>query len=321
MSSSDSEPGGAADATPATPSVGSLLRGATLSLREAGSESPRLDAELLLGHVLGVGRATLLAEPESPVGGDHRAAFESLVERRATGEPVAYIRGLKEFYGLALAADGRALIPRPETEVLVELAVERLGWLLTAAPRPAGSRPLLVWDVGTGSGAICVAVAAECRRRGYATDVRLRASDVSADALALATENAVAHGVADVIQFAIADLTRLEDDDRVEPADVLVANLPYIPRDVVPTLPVAASFEPRQALDGGPDGLAVIRRLLAELPSAVAEGGVALIEIGSGQEQLLRDAAADSLPGWQLAMHADLAGNPRVAELQQPGAR
>jgi release factor glutamine methyltransferase len=320
MSSSDSEPGGAAEATRAA-SVGGLLRSATLSLREAGSESPRLDAELLLGHVLGVGRATLLAEPESPVGGDHRAAFEALVERRATGEPVAYIRGLKEFYGLALAVDGRALIPRPETELLVELAVERLGWLLTAAPRPVGSRPLLVWDVGTGSGAICVAVAVECRRRGYATDVRLRASDASADALALATENAVAHSVADVIQFAIADLTRLDDGERAEPADLLAANLPYIPSDVVPTLPVAASFEPRQALDGGTDGLAVIRRLLAELPSAVAEGGVALIEIGAGQEQLLRDAVTAPLPGWQLAIHADMAGNPRVAELRQPGTR
>lgn len=321
MSSSDSELGGTAEATPATPSVGGLLRSATLSLRDAGSESPRLDAELLLGHVLGVGRATLLAEPESRVGGDHMAAFEALVERRATGEPVAYIRGLKEFYGLALAVDERAMIPRPETEVLVELAVERLGWLLTTAPRPAGSRPLLVWDVGTGSGAICVAIAVECRRRGYAADVRLRASDASAEALALATENAVAHGVADMIQFAIADLARLEGGDRAEPADLLAANLPYIPSDLIPTLPVAASFEPRQALDGGADGLAVIRRLLAELPSAVANGGAALIEMGAGQEELLRDAVTALLPGWQLAIYADLAGNPRVAELRQPAAQ
>ena len=320
MSSSDSS-SAAEDGSSPPASVGSLLRGATLRLRDAGSESARLDAELLLGHLLGVGRATLLAEPETTVGRGQQQAFEEFVERRARGEPVAYIRGLKEFYGIALTVDARALIPRPETELLVGLALERLAWLLTAAPRPAGSPPLQIWDVATGSGAICVALAVECRRRGYAADVRLLASDASAEALALAVENAVSHGVADLIVFAVADLTRPDGTDQPTPADVLVANLPYIPSDVVPQLPVAASFEPRRALDGGVDGLAVIRRLLDELPTAVRQGGVALVEFGADQEPLLLDAATSALPGWAMTIHPDLAGRPRVAELRPPISR
>ena len=296
--------------------IGSLLHDAGLTLTAAGSETPRLDAELLLGHVLGVGRATLLAEGESQVSTAQEAAFEGLIERRARGEPVSYLRGLKEFYGLALSVDERALIPRPETETLVGLALGVIADRLTDAPRSVDARPLLAWDVGTGSGAICVALAVECRRRGYGRDVALRATDISTDALALAVENAVGHGVADSIEFATADLTDLPGTDA---ADLLLANLPYIPTDIVPALPVAASFEPRVALDGGADGLAVIRRLLAQLPRALAGGGVALLEIGADQgEQLAADVAA-ALPGWELLIHADLAGRPRVAQLTRSG--
>ena len=295
-----------------------MLRGATERLREAGSESPRLDAELLLGHALGVGRATLLAGPELPVGTGQQETFAAFVERRAKGEPVAYIRGLKEFYGIALTVDRRALIPRPETELLVGLALERVGWLLTAAPRPAGSPPLMIWDVGTGSGAISVAIATQCRRRGYVADVRLLASDASADALALALENAVSHGVADMIDFTRADLTLLEGVAQPEPAELLLANLPYVPSSVVPELAVAASFEPIEALDGGPDGLEVVRRLLAELPASLRPGGAALLEFGADQEAQLREAVATTLPSWSVTIHLDLSGRPRVAELRPP---
>jgi release factor glutamine methyltransferase len=298
-------------------SVGELLRAAGQRLDAAGSESPRLDAELLLGHVLGVERATLLAEPESVVSPAQRASFDALIERRASGEPVAYVRGLKEFYGLALSVDERALIPRPETEALVELALGLIAARLTGAPRSTDARPLLTWDVGTGSGAICIALAVECRRRGYGRDVAFRATDISADALALATENAVAHGVADAIEFAPADLADLPGAD---PADLLVANLPYVPSAVVPNLPVAASFEPRIALDGGPDGLALVRRLLAELPAVLATDGVALLEIGAEQAEAVREAAATALPGCSIAVHLDLAGRPRVVELARGGA-
>ncbi|MEP7158929.1 MAG: peptide chain release factor N(5)-glutamine methyltransferase [Chloroflexota bacterium] len=300
----------------ASSTVGNLLHAAGQRLTESGSESPRLDAELLLGHVLGVGRATLLAEPESTVSPAQSAAFTALIERRAKGEPVSYIRGLKEFYGLVLSVDERALIPRPETETLVELALERVATALTGAPRQAGANPLLVWDVGTGSGAICVALAVECRRRGYGRDLRFLATDVSADALGLATENAVAHGVADTISFAKAELTDLPTTDFV-PADLLLANLPYIPSAVVPQLPVAASFEPRGALDGGADGLALIQRLVGDLPRALALGGTALLEIGSDQSH----AVVNFTPGgWTVVVHDDLSGRPRVAEFMRGGA-
>src|SRR6185436_11987513 len=118
--------------------VGALLESAVARLRDAGSESPRLDAELLLGHAVGVDRTAIVAHPEAPVGVDAAAAFERDLARRVAGEPVAYIRGIKEFYGLAFAVDARALIPRPETELLVDLAIARVGAVLTGAPRPPG---------------------------------------------------------------------------------------------------------------------------------------------------------------------------------------
>jgi release factor glutamine methyltransferase len=131
---------------PAT--IGSVLRDAAARLAESGSETPRLDAELLLGHVLRVDRATLLAAPEAAVSEAQAGAFDALVTRCGSGEPVAYIRGLKEFYGLVFTVDPRALIPRPETETLVDVALDRIARMLTAAPRVAGSK-LRVRDVGT----------------------------------------------------------------------------------------------------------------------------------------------------------------------------
>ena len=254
------------------------------------------------------------------MGADHAHTFNELVARRTEGEPIAYIRGLKEFYGLVFSVDRRALIPRPETELLVEIGIDRVRWLLTERPRPAGRGPLVVWDVATGSGAVCVALAVESRRRGYAADVRFVATDVSADAIALATENAVAHGVADAIDFAVADLADsvpLPDLHDSRPADLLLANLPYIPTEVVPRLPIAASYEPVLALDGGTDGLDLVRRLIGQLEGAVQDGGVALLELGAAQADDLRAAAAKVLQNWEVAIHADLAGLPRVAELSR----
>jgi release factor glutamine methyltransferase len=300
--------------------VGGLIREGTGSLRDSGSETARLDAELLLGHVLRADRATLLAIPDAPVGADHAATFRDLVERRATGEPVAYIRGIKEFYGLALAVDRRALIPRPETELLVEVGLERLRRMLTERARPRDAEPLLAWDVATGSGAVCVALAVESRRRGYAPDVRFRASDVSADALGLATENAVFHGVADMVDFAVADLADGAAFDPSGRVDLLLANLPYVPTATVSTLPIAASFEPVLALDGGPDGLDLLRRLVGRLSGALAQDGVALLEIGASQAEEVKDAVAYAVPKWNVTIHDDLAGLPRVAEIQPPAA-
>lgn len=289
-------------------------------LREAGSETPRLDAELLLGHVIGLDRTSVLAHGEAPLGDGQRAAFEAALERRATGEPVAYIRGVKEFFGLAFGVDPRALIPRPETERLVELALEEIVRRLTERPRPAGTPPLRILDVGTGSGAVAVSLCSALRRRRFASEVRLVASDASEAAVELAVENAVSHGVADLIDFRVADLM----DPSVQVggrADVVVANLPYVPTATLADLPVAASFEPASALDGGPDGLDVIRRLLGGLPDGLARDGTALIEIGSEQAEGVREAGASLLPGWSVEIHADLSGRPRVAELRPPATR
>ena len=293
--------------------VAALLTEGVARLRESGSESARLDAELLLGHVAGLERTTLLAHPDAPVPDGAVERFRVAIARREAGEPVAYIRGLKEFRGLAFGADARALIPRPETERLVELAESEIVERLASAPRPMGSPPIEVVDVGTGSGAVIVALAVALRRRGMLDEVRLLATDVSRDAVALARENAVAHAVGDRIDFAVADLLPAGTG----PWDVVVANLPYVRGDAIASLPRAASFEPRQALDGGPDGLAVIGRLIDLLPGALAEGGIALLEIGGDQGEAIGAELARRLPGWSCAVELDLGRLPRVARIER----
>lgn len=294
-----------------------LLREGVERLREAGSETPRLDAELLLGDAVGVGRTAILAHPDAPVGADAAARYRADLERRAAGEPVAYLRGLKEFYGLAFSVDRRALIPRPETERLVELAESEVMRRLGAVARPADAPPLRVVDVGTGSGAVAVALAAVLRRRGALPFVEIVATDVSGEALELARENAVGHAVGDAMAFAQADLLPDAGAAGVPRFDVVLANLPYVRHDAMAGLPVAASFEPALALDGGVDGLEVIGRLLDRLPGALADGGVALLEIGADQGEAIVSRCAERLPGWSCVVEHDLAGLPRVARIRR----
>ena len=291
-----------------------LLAEGTTALRGTVTETPRLDAELLLGHVLDLDRTQVVAHGEAPVGETAAEAFRGLVARRAAGEPVAYIRGLKEFHGLAFSVDPRALIPRPETERLVDLAVEEIVDRLTAAPRPPGSPPLRVVDVGTGSGAVAVAVAVELRRRRMLDEVTILATDVSADALGVAAENVVSHVLADAVRLLVADL--LPPDDVAY--DIVAANLPYVRSDAMAGLPRPTSYEPASALDGGPEGLDAIRGLLERLRRHLASDGVALLEIGADQEDGIADAVASLLPGWRCTVERDLAGLPRVARIQRP---
>jgi release factor glutamine methyltransferase len=300
--------------------VGGLLAAGTDRLRAAGSPSARLDAELLLADALGTDRTGVLAHPDGLAGDGPAARFAAALDRRAGGEPVAYIRGMKEFHGLALATDARALVPRPETELLVDLAIGEVAEVLGRAPRPAGTAPVGVADVGTGGGAIALAIAAALRRRGMASEVEIVASDLSADAVALARENAVAHGVADRVGVAVADLLPPAGETagllRVPMRfDLVCANLPYIRTGDIAGLPAPVRFEPRGALDGGPDGLALIRRLLAVLPDRLSDGGLALLEIGSDQAGAIGGAVAALLPGWACDVVADLAGLPRVARI------
>ena len=294
--------------------LGSRVDEAAARLRASGSESPRLDAEILAAHTLGIDRTGVLAHPETCLSSAEGALLEESVARRAAGEPVAYIRGLKEFYGLAFAVDRRVLIPRPETELLVDLALGLIVERLTLAPRPEGSAPLRVADVGTGSGAVAVALAVALRRRGMLPSVDILATDVSADALAVALENAVAHAVADRVRIREADLLPSEE----LPFDLVAANLPYVASAEMPSLPIAARFEPALALDGGADGLDPLRALVLRLPAALAPSGTALLEIGADREAGARAAAAASLPGWRGEVHPDLVGLPRILEVGRP---
>jgi release factor glutamine methyltransferase len=294
-----------------------LVDAAIERLRASGSETPRLDAELLLGYAIGVDRTAVIAHGDAPVGADAEAAFLDLVRRREGGEPVAYLRGMKEFHGIALTVDARALIPRPETEALVDLALDEVMGRLIGSVR-AG--PVRIIDIGTGSGAVAVALAVALRsRRVPPEDVELLATDIDPEALDLARENAVSHGVGDRLAFAKADL--LPDEGAA--SEVVLANLPYVRTAVVDELVAqhaSPAFEPRRALDGGPDGLTEIRRLLDQLPLFLADDGVAMLEIGADQGEAIRELVTERLEGWHLEVMPDLAGLPRIARISRAGS-
>lgn len=295
--------------------ISELVRLATARLAASGSGSARLDAELLLGNALGIDRIGVLAHPDSRVGAGAAEVFEALIARRVRGEPVAYIRGFREFHGLAFATDARALIPRPETELLVDAALADVVHRLGAGPRPAGSPALRIADVGTGTGAIAVSLVLALRRRRMDEQVLVIAVDASEEALQLARENAVGHGVADRLVFVVADLL----PHHVDPPYALVcANLPYVPTAELERLAPELAFEPRTALDGGPDGLDVIRRLLDRLPTALAPDGIALLEIGADQRRRILAEVAARLPGWRCTVAPDHAGRARLARIERP---
>jgi release factor glutamine methyltransferase len=301
-----------------------LIDAAAGDLREQGVETPRLDAELLLAMAIGVDRTAVVAHHDAPVGADAERTFRAALARRLDGEPIAYIRGLREFHGIALSVDARALIPRPESEALVDLAIaevmRRLGGGgpatgASADGSAADAGPLRIADVGTGSGALAIAIAAGLRSRRVPADaVSILATDISPAALELARENAVGHGLGDWLRFAEADLLP-GDETRFA---LIVANLPYIASVDLDTLPAAVRHEPMLALDGGPDGLRLIDRLLGRLPAALAPGGLAALEIGADQGVTAAERIADRLPGWPARIQADLAGLPRVAVVERP---
>lgn len=249
---------------------------------------PALDTDVLLAHALGISKEDLYAHPEAPVAADREAAFRALLARRAGGEPVAYLRGWKEFYGLRFAVDPRVLIPRPETETLVEAVLA------------SGAR--VVADIGTGSGAIAVALAVH--RRG----LRVIATDISADALEVARANAAAHGVAGRIDFRQGDLL----EPLRERVDAVAANLPYLSDATLAEARLertSLAFEPRAAVLAGPDGLAHIRRAIADLPRVLAPGGIAFFECDPPQA-----AALAAEHGGEVLL--DLAGSERVLVLR-----
>ena len=290
--------------------IGDALREATARLRDAGSPTPRLDAELLIAHEVGRDRSWLLAHPEARL--EDPVALAAAVERRCAGEPIAYIRGFKEWRSIRVRTDARALIPRPETELLLEAAVTEISSRMAS-----GDAPIVAWEVATGSGAVATALALRFREALALGRLRLIASDVSPDALELAAENLQAQGVEALADLACADLLQPAGTSLPRP-DVVVANLPYVPSAEVLAAGRSLGFEPRIALDGGRDGLDLIRRLLAQLETRVAPGATVLLEIGHGQAPAVAAAAAAELAS--VAVERDLAGIERVVRLHLPAA-
>ena len=281
-------------------SVAQALARAARRLADASVDTAALDAQVLLGDALGRDRAWLLAHPEALLTPDQTATFEEVVARRAAREPLAYIRGRREFWGLDFQVDPNVLMPRPETELLVERAMD----LAQAWRRERGVWPRVV-DVGVGSGAIVVSLAVS-----LPSLPPLLAVDISPAALEIAQANARRHGVASRIVFRHGDLLA----GLADPVDLVVANLPYIERAVIPTLAPEVRREPALALDGGPDGLNLFRRLLAQLPAALTPGGWALLEIGAGQGQAVA-ALAEALRPAHIRVLPDLAGLDRLVEI------
>jgi release factor glutamine methyltransferase len=285
--------------------VGEALLEGTTRLRRAGSDTPRLDTELLLAEVLGRDRAWLLAHPEADV--PDQEAFGTLIDRRAAREPIAYLRGFKEWHSLRIRTDPRALIPRPETELLADAAIEEV-----AARLARDDAPVTAWEVATGSGAVSVALALRFRQALRLGRLRLIASDLSPDALELAVENLSAHRLDPLVTVAVADLLEPAGGSLARP-DVVIANLPYVASAEVDERGGSLGFEPRVALDGGPDGLAVLRRLLAALPAATAPAATAFLELGVEQV----DAVRRLVPaGVSVAVVPDLAGLDRVVRIE-----
>jgi release factor-specific protein-(glutamine-N5) methyltransferase/tRNA threonylcarbamoyl adenosine modification protein (Sua5/YciO/YrdC/YwlC family) len=282
--------------------IKSLLAQAVSRLAGLTSTSS-LDAQVLLAHVLDCPKSWLMAHPEAEPTPDQAAAYENALMRLLGGEPLPYILGHWEFYGLDFIVDSHVLIPRPETELLVETA---LAWLRENSTRRR------VIDIGAGSGCIGIALAK------HIPDLDVTAVDLSPAALEIIHRNAMKHGVEDRVRClsgdlfsALASLPDLRDG-----FDLICANLPYIPRATLAELDVA-NHEPRLALDGGPDGLQVIRRFLADSPAHLAPGGLLLAEIEAHQGSAVLALAEAAFPTAGRQMIPDLAGRDRLLRIER----
>ncbi|HZP57419.1 MAG TPA: peptide chain release factor N(5)-glutamine methyltransferase [Dehalococcoidia bacterium] len=275
------------------PMYAALLADAAARLHDVAGDDARLEAEVLLATALRSDRAHVIARLHEPADDATAARFAALLERRLAHEPLAYITGEREFYGLAFRCTPAALIPRPETELLVDFALEEVRTRGVAAR---------IADIGTGTGAVAVAVAV------HAPGTRVIATDSAGDALSLARENAQRHGVADRIELRAADLL-----DGLGVLDVIVANLPYVAQSDYDRLPPEIrEHEPRAALLAGPRGTEVVGRLLAEAPAHLASGGALAAEIGDAQADELLAAARRAFRDAACSVIKDAGGRDRV---------
>jgi len=282
------------------PRLRDVIGQAAQILTRAGSESATLDAEVLLGHALAMTREQLIVMADSPLGAEPAERFQSLLARRLQREPVAYIIGGQEFWSLDFQVTRDVLIPRPETERLIEVAL-----LLAAQMR--SEQPLRVLDIGTGSGAIAVSIAKEL------PSARIYATDISPSALAIARRNATLNGVVERITFLCGDLFAALADHEAQ-FDLIVANPPYIRRAEIATLkPEVSQWEPSAALDGGADGLDFYRRIAAQAGQFVAPNGTIALEIGAGMGSEVTSILIQAGCFQDVKIVHDYAGRDRVA--------
>ncbi len=266
------------------------------SLAASDRADARAEALVLAGHALRLESSDLLASVGSTVIGRDAEAARGLLRRRIAGEPTTYIVGLRWFYGLDFAVDPRVLVPRPETELLVERALDAVRDI----PEP------LVCDIGCGSGCVGIAIAV------HNPAVRVLAVDISADCLAVARANAIRHNVGNRIELLQGDLLGPVSSK----VHAIVANLPYVPSGQIADLDaVVRDHEPRLALDGGPDGLRLISRLLENCAVRLLPHGHVIVEVGWDQSAAVGELANRMLPGWKVSIHQDLAGISRVVEV------
>jgi release factor glutamine methyltransferase len=280
---------------PETWTIGRVLAWATKDFRERGFESPRLEAEVLLAHVLQTDRVRLILDAERPLQTAELGGYREAIKRRRAGEPVAYVIGAREFYGLEIRVDSRVLIPRPDTEVLVEVALE------ATHARHLGGRAL---DLCTGSG--CVAIAFAKHRPTW----QVTGTDLSADAVDVARANALRLGTVWGVRFAQGNLFEAVGAD--ERFELITANPPYIPAGDIPGLQAdIREFEPHLALDGGADGLRLLPAIAQGAFERLTAGGTLAVEIGAGQSDEV--AALFERTGFaDVRRHRDLGGHERV---------
>ena len=275
--------------------IGAILKWSEQYFGSHGADTPRLDAEVLLSYLLGQKRIFLYVHFDQPLTAEELARYREMVKRRAAGEPVAYICGEKEFMGLAFKVTPAVLVPQPDTETLVEAAIERLK----------GKENARIADVCTGSGAIALALV------HYMSESSVATTDISAEALAVAKENAEALGLSERVEFFVGDLLAPISGKTF---DAIVSNPPYIPSADIDGLPREVRAEPKLALDGGADGLDFYRRLVGESAALLNDGGFLAVECGDTQAGAIVEMAATGGFG-KTEIVRDLADKERVVIL------
>ena len=279
-----------------------IIRQTHMTLEAAGIPDPRLEAEVMAMNVVKMLRHDIFAQQEMELGIQQEQELAQMVERRLKREPLAYILGYREFYGVNLLVTPAVLIPRPETETLVEhaLFMSLMGMETTE---------LVIADVGTGNGAIAISLAI------HLPAARIYALDISDDVLDVASYNIRAHNVSDRVTLGIGDLL----EPLPEPVDMVVANLPYLPSDRISTLQPEVQKEPRAALDGGADGLDLVRRLLSQASSKLKEHGVILLELDPEQVTVVEGLARQHFPEASITVEQDLAHMDRIFVINRGG--